>query len=535
MTMTWGDAPMWWGLTPMSWGPIDEPTSQPVYQVVIVDTDDAVIDVLAPVVVDHWEHVLKGVAEAELVIPLDASGLHHLKTAAGRPAIGYPRVRIHRDGEVVFRGYPDDWRFDLAGGVVVLGLKCMVGHMDHLVFGGAERVNFVQNPGAEDGAIHWEGVNGCNVETTTTTTARGGTSLKLTGNGGTSYAKQLVTVPFSDEFRHGYYVSCWIRVPAGNHWPAGLSIVRFYDGVQFPERSFWADPPDDYPFDTWVKLDAGPIGVNANVHGTLEVRLSAYDGEEVFYDEVRVSRRDATTATPGSDVATMVQTIFATAATKGDLGWSRSVTPTGVILDGGYVYPHDEHGGMLSALDDWDTLVDWTYRPRNHQVKIGPPSSVGVERSDLAVGDIQGTVDDLGVGSQGVATSAIILLDQDVDVTREEGGYVDSTKGFLWEVVDRAAPHASMKEADRQARTTVEQASSPLQQVGLVMPMPPGGRCPADWLAEGFDVGDRLPYRQTAGPFELAGLQQVVKVTVHPVDGDDMTIDLVEFPEDSVS
>lgn len=537
--VTWSNEPVSWGAVPAYWGaapvaPAQVSDGQPVYQVFVVDRDDEVLDVLAPCVVDHWEHTLKGVSEAELVVPLDAHGLSELRTLEGRPAIGYPWLRIHRDGAVVFRGFPDDWRFDLKGGCVVLGLKCMMGHLDHLVFGDAERVNYLTNPGAEEGAHDWTGVDGCIVETTTDS-VRGGTALKLTGFGGTSYAHQRVTLPAEAVFRHGWYLSVWVKVPAGNHWPAGLSVVRYYNGVQFPARAFWADPPDDFVYDRWVKLDLGPVGADPGIVVEFDVRLSAYSGEVVLYDEVRLSRTDATTATPGSDVATMVSTMFATAQTMGDLGYTRSVTPTGEVLDQGHVYLHSEHAGILGALNDWDHVVDWRYRPADNVVQIGPPSSVGTERTDIVMGDMGMVPTDLGVGSQGVVSEGISLGDADVAVTREEGGYRDSTAGFRWMQVERAAARATLKDLDRQAIDMVVQGIGPLQQVAAQVPLPPDGRCPGDWLTRGFDVGDRIMYQQTVGPFELASLQQVTALTVHPMQGDALEVQLVEFRAEAVS
>lgn len=519
---------------PLNWGTLSGgPDSQPVYQVVVVDVEDEVIDVVAPCVIDNWEHVLKGVAEAELVIPLDAHGLRELRAADGRPGVGYPWVRIHRDNRVVYRGYPDSWRFDLKGGVVVVSLNCMVGHLDHQVIGGAERVNYVQNPGAEDGAIHWTGANGCDVRTTTDS-VRGGTALKLTGDGGRSYAYQDVEVPLST-FRLGYYVSCWVKVPDGNHWPAGLSVVRYYDDVQFPDRAWYPDPPDEYVTGEWVRLDVGPIGVNANVQGKFRVRLSAYDQDDVYYDEVRVSRQDSTSALPGQDVATMVSTLFATAQTIGDLGYTRSTTPTGRPLPGGFSYLHVEHGGMLSALSDWDTDVDWAYRPELNRVDIGPPSAIGVERTDVVAGDLGAVPTDATVDSRDVVDEAIILGHQGEDVTREEGGYRNTTTPRRWFTVDRAPARATIKDLDRISQDTVLQSKDPKVQLEAVMPLPPGGRCQGDWVVEGFDVGDRMWAQVNAGPFDLSSLQQVVRMTVKPVEGDSMEVTLQEFPEDVVS
>lgn len=533
----WGDEPATWGPENMTWVPATTGTvedAQPTYQVFVVNENDDVLDVLAPVVVDSWEWALKDIAEAELVIPLDAHGLEHLRTAStGRPAIGYPRVHIQRDSKVVFRGYPDDWRFDLRGGVVVLGLKCKVGHLDHQVIGGAERTNYVENGNFEDGAAPWQSARECNV-TTSTISVRGGTALLIEGTVTSSpFAYQDVELPVSD-FRLGYYVSCWIRVPEGSKWPNGLSVVRFYDGERSPDRAWWADLPDDLVFDEWVRLDVGPIGVDADTDAVFRVRLGATQDGPVLYDEVRVTRNDALTATPGSDVATLIGTLFTTARTIGDLGYGLDVTPTGRILAGGHVYEHAEHPGMLSALDDWDTDVDWVYRPDTDEVVIGPPTAVGIERTDVVVGDMGAVPTDLGVGSQGVVDEVIVLGDQGPAVSREEGGY--RVVGVRrWFEVERAPRKASLKDIDRIAQDTAQQGNHPLMQMDAAMPLPPGGRCQGDWIDEGLLPGDRMWCQQQAGPFDFASLQQVRRIRVRPVQQDSMEVELVEFPEDIVS
>lgn len=531
VSLLWDDSTTEAALTPVV------TANEPVYGCTVVDHDDAPLGYLTgAIVTSYTASVLNRPGEHEVMVPADCPALIHWVDGDGNLQLDYPWVVIHRDGAPVARGYPFDITEDVGTGWVTLRLRDLTGLLGAVTFGQATRVNYLPDGDMEAAdTTAWQEHEDATCTKVTTHTLLGTRALSIDGGAGGGWVSQVfdTTTPANSDTLQVFSVSAWMRVDPGDQWPYGIVVRRVYDGGG-PGNTDAYGPEYDATNDAgktgqWVKLQVGPIPVEPDRSGQLIVELYAAPGTTVLWDEVRISRDDNTSATPGDDLAVLLQTMIDHGRTKNDLGFTIRAITTGITLAEGFAYPHRERAEVLASLNDWVGQVDWRYSARRHRLEVGLPGSIGTSRRSLAFGGgWRNEVLSARWTDDEVVTSWTLLRDQDDGVTADNGSYVVPDAAILRERVESGPPRAMPKELDLLAEAKASRSARPAASPTVRLAPPSGGRTPGDWI-ELVNAGDRVPVNNGGRtPWNQTYTARLMSLVVRPVDGDAVDIELAE-------
>lgn len=505
-------------------GPGDPITSDlpaPSYQVYAAMPDGTRLAQIADAIVVELEYPENRTGAFKVLVRRGSEGLEALRRDDGLPAIGVPEIHITRDWSLhpCWQGWPQVYTLDPVGGWFTIEGWDIMGRFGSLVFGDAERVNWVPNGDMEDGVGSWAAYDTA-VLTSISDSARGAKAMRISVPAGQrpAWASRVVEVPESDQ-RTVWWASVWVRVPSGQVWPIeALAVGRIYDGDE--DFVFWADMPSEQPLDEWVRLEVGPIGVDPGRAAQLSVRLHCRPGGTVDYDEARLSRNDNAGAVGGSDVTEAVMAGIRYIDEKAGLHLRFRGHLSGDELGAtGYKWAFAEHAQATRAWEDHQGTVSMRFLHSSRTVEVGP--ALG---RDLGV-TLDDEVTSVTFTGEKIATAAISLGVAE-GVTREEAGAVAAGEP-LFEIVEKA-PKGDLKDLDRRPAEVVAQRSTPAQVVKAKMPVPEGWRTSGDWIGLGLHPCDRVTAMPDADPFDLVSTQRIAVARLRPQDGDELQVELVQ-------
>lgn len=511
------------------------------------DPGDPITEELAPAEYEMWVCRRSGTKIAELTtgIPQEAEytrggrpgawralihrsdpGLTSLLRPDGLPGVGNPEIHWYRDGLTYpcWQGWAQEWDLDPVSGWWTVQGWDPLGHLPLMVFGDAQRVNYA----ADRWSIGWWSGLNCTLAASPGQTVRddGTAGLAITSTAANSRAFQRLTPPVGT-IRQPYYISVWVKVPAGTRWGKGLRVVRYEDGVA--THMLQADLPDlDDPaaYDEWVPLEVGPMGVNPGTGTELEVQLfgSPDIGDVIYTHDLHLCRNDNNGVAAGSDAAQAVSEGIRAASEKGSLGLRRSVTLVGETLSDGYKWEHQNKPVTAQATSDFEELVDIRFDHRTRTVEIG------ADLGDVVTGL---TIDETYIDSLKVSGAEMRTVWQSIGdrggVTGEESGSEDQgdiIPGYPveWETVERAPQGLSLKDLDRRPGKMLDAVNQPAVTIVARLPVPEDWRTPADWLGLGLKPSDlaALDIDALTDPFEVGAQVRLASLKLQPTQSPDL-------------
>lgn len=492
-----------------------------VVEVLVYDRTET-IGALVGAVVEEYSGTLltksrTDVATAKVTIPAGCPGLAWFRAANGKPKVGFPWVRIEADGVPRFRGYlgsSSDIEVNWQANTVTFTLTAMVGLLDRVVFGDAQRSNEIVNGDMEDGTSDWA-TGGADLTIASTTFSRRGTKgLQLNVGASGGYAYQFVSLPLSPNTQIWHVAAEQFRFP-GQAQGFGLVVTLAVDGDVVGSYASKVPSELEHATGTWLSWICDPIHVDGGHSSVvLVVALHAAPFTNPVWDEAVASRNENTSVTPGNDVSALVATAAKYALDKLDLPTGRQVFSTGTTLADGYTYPHSEHAQILSAMLEWPQ-VEIRYDAVTDRIIIAP--RIGVDRDDLCLADGWAPVIE-SVDVSGAATATRVISngpDRGDEVTRMESAATLPDADIILEDIDQAPDGITPKDLDKRPLSILAQRSEPGIALKVSLPTPSGGRCPADWLERKVIEGDSFPSRLAFGQLmDFDGTHRLASWTV---------------------
>jgi len=466
---------------------------------------------------------------AEIVVPLTDDALSLLADSDGRPIIGTRWVHIFRQGVVCFRGFPDDYRIDLVGGVVVIELRDPTEYLNRATYGDAERTNYFP-PGEFTSLVGMTTTGDCVGVLSSAWTVEGSTSLMLVGGAAGGYVGFTVTLPNSTD-QQVWHGSTWARLETGRWADGAMTLIRVIDGgpATLADAFIQAKMDEDSPRTTGaeVKIVAQPMPIVGG-HTTVQavIRFRVAPNSIVHYSYARLVRNDAETAPTGTDYSRWVSTLFAAGFTQTGLTVSRSVSMSGRTLKQPKRAEHSNHPNMLGEIQSMNDDVQWRYDARRNRVVIA--SNLGRTRTDIALATgWAGVITEAGVSGKDVAGRVISLGDADDPIVRDEAGAEDTTAP-PWDLVEQVPAGLPRTALTDRPASILRWRKVPRTTIDVVLPAPNGGIVSADWVAR-LSAGDRVPTYVGAGPWSLTSTQRIEGIRVFPVRGDVAEAQLAEW------
>lgn len=447
-------------------------------------------------------------------------------------------VEVWLDGDLKFRGAPYRATESLDAQTVTVQCFDQLHPFHRRVFGRADRLNRVTNGGFESGTTGWTAQSGASMTVETVGPINEGSqSIELTSGG---YINQFFSV------RHTYPPGLQLRLAADYYLQSGATL----DGdIAIEVLATDPDTNDVYSStsstnngtvntqtrDGWQDVVADVLLSRSNVTYLIEVRVYAPTTGTGWADRVRSVFNDATTVPfPGADQAVVYRNIvqYGQDASEGKspLGISTNCPATGIIIYP--AYEHADHRGLMSAIDelterpqgpDWSLVFTpgattfTTYYPDKGDTHNEWLLEVG---RNIIGGQVE--ID----GSQ-VTTSAIVI-GQNGDFERDEGGYVDTSQlsGLVLEDVIHAEVGSPVRFFDQVAEEHVDKRKQITKLLRGIVVSDPDRE-----LIHDLEAGDVLPVRLSSPLPQIDGRSnyRVVAKRV-PQTADRLILDLAPVP-----
>lgn len=198
----------------------------------------------------------------------------------------------------------------------------------------------------------------------------------------------------------------------------------------------------------------------------------------------------------------------------------------GTPLTDGVWVTDDDLSTYGSLISQWDSMVEWWWVPETKTAVFAGIGTGGRTFDQIRV-VTRGRSRAYALGLTGSSRNVARF----VTITKEDGDrnfrYTwDSGIGRAWELVDTAPAGL---DPSVYAVTVQAQAANAAQPVTCSLLPPPGGRCAADWLDIGLNVGDRVP-TYTESPFYDVEHQRITGMHIDPQNGDDLKLVLEPRP-----
>lgn len=467
---------------------------------------------------------------------------------------------IYEDSTLRFMGAPSSARLSADRQTVQMRLReAGPQYLAGKVFGRADRVNLVENPGAEDDNTDpapWDEEDPGGVITVTVDTGEaneGSNSFKIVGTAnGSGYITQTLTSTVDHAYGPGLILSlaAWCKVDAAMaDVPEGTllaQLVAFGEvaAVPIPGSPYVGEftIPSNFTYGVWERIECQVL-LGANIDWTVGVRLYGVDGE-VHWDSVQVSFPDATTVTAGSDLGDLIKAAVEYSQDPSS-GQSSEVLDhdfgdLGIVPSGPVGWAHDLHEYIWPALmdlcDEYGIDIWWNLE-RNFEAAVHRGSTLaGFATTVTSAGGstFGGYPVDESIGMDydpDQQFSAYIVTGEGQSFNREETGAVDTSRfgGLVKTKFEHAPASATVLSMAARAQIRILEGARPaaLPTVAYYVADLDDAPEPGDVIAMGVDFGC-FQFNVTGDPIDL----RVEAIRVFHVGQTDTYWVAVTFDED---